>query len=47
MPRGSFDLREPVVADFRPDPMESEDGPVPFDNRPPELQLLELATGPH
>ena len=34
LPRGSFDLSEPVVADFSaPTPWESEDGPVPFDNQ--------------
>ena len=33
LPRGSFDLSEPVLADFSaPSPWESEDGPVPFDN---------------
>ncbi len=34
LPRGSFDLSEPVMADFSaPSPWESEDGPVPFDNQ--------------
>ena len=34
LPRGSFDLSEPVMADFSaPSPWESEGGPVPFDNQ--------------